>query len=158
MIKFENGTKEVFTNTTQTIVKQEVIEIDPKITYNNGRFRQEGRNLRYNVVEEYMKNSKSKNAFTIFMEGNKLNSASKPTRLIGLISGIAGTAICGLTALVYFAPANSENSDKNEMKSVMLSSGTIAIVGWATFSYGINLKNNSKIAFKKAVDQYNAVF
>lgn len=155
MVKFENGSREVFAKTYEP-TKQTTYTpapVDQKITFNRWRFRSQGESLRFNEVDELMRKSKSKEANNTYKVARSLYSGSKPTMIIGMIAGIVGVTIGGLSTLLYVASYNDPF-----FKTPMYAGWTVGIIGWATFSYGVTLKSGAKEGFKKSVDQYNAVF
>lgn len=156
MIKFENGTKEIF-NTSEVIVKSQNKKIE-QLDYRRARFYLQDSPISLKEADEYIKLKNNANAYKTFMEGKKMYSGSKPARVFGMMSGIAGTVVLGFSSLIYSAfGENMDYNSKKDFKTVMITSGVVAVAGWTTFGYGISLNFNSRKKFKESVNILNGV-
>lgn len=163
MIKYENGVKEVF-NTTNNLTNNNAVKApsiltdDQKLNYKHGKFRQKRSVLSLYEVEEYMKKSKSQEAYNTFNAAKKLSNTANPLVVCGLVGAIVGTSSVLFLSLIKSVGSSFGGQQDNKIDSYIYTSGAIGVISLATFTYGITIKSNSKSMFKKSADQYNVVF
>jgi hypothetical protein len=175
MIKYENGTKEVFkkteepaTTTYQTTPTPPAI---PTLVAGRAGFRLDQEFYSYKETGELLKDPQYAIAYKTYKTARVQQKFSKPTIIVGMIAGIAGSVVTGVSLLLYMeeqANGNSysyssySNTSRHEQNlkdygTAAVIGGTTAVIGWSSFIYGFTLKSRAYKGFRKTAEQYNAV-
>jgi hypothetical protein len=161
-IKYAVGTVDIITpqNTSSESGNTYNQEKDLTLKFKNLRFHIDRVPYSYSEVESMMVEKNNQTALQLFRTGVTMKKVSKPFMFGGLGVGIAGFAVgtyCGLLTLINSMedPMFQDPIVNTVIKPIIVPAYLLSALGWASFTYGLNLKSNSKKTLQLAVDEYN---
>lgn len=170
MIKYENGTKEVFKKTDASSTYQApstpATPTIPTLVAGRSGFRLDQEFYTYRETSDLLKDPKYAIAYKTYKTARVQQKFSKPTIIVGMIAGIAGSVVTGVSLLLYLEERadgggyyNNSGHEQNlkDYGTAAVIAGTTGIVGWTSFIYGFTLKSKAHKGYKKTAEQYNAV-
>lgn len=170
MIKYENGVKEVFSKPGTSITEiTQAPPAKPELRAGRGRFRLDQDSYSYKETGDLLQDPKYADAYKTYKTAKIQHSFSKPAIIIGMIAGIAGSVVTGVSLLLYTNERSLINSSSsysynygssarlNDYGTAAVTAGAVGIIGWTSFTYGFVLKSRSQRGFRKTAEQYNAV-
>ena len=171
MIKFENGTKEVFKKAEETTSYQNTPTTPsiPALTAGRSGFRLDQEFYSYRETRDLLKDPKYAIAYNTYKVARTQQKFSKPTIIVGMIAGIAGSVVTGVSLLLYEIEQSDNSSSSyynntsqheqnlKDYGTAAVVAGTVGVIGWTSFAYGFVLKSRSHKGFRKTAEQYNAV-